>query len=191
MRTEQPPFEHALAALGGLLAGRGLGYEVYAIGGGALQLLGFITRLTKDIDLVGLVEDGKIVSARPLPPALRKAIVDVAGLLEISDGWMNVGPASLLDLGLPEGALARAIPRRWEGLVVDLAGREDQIHLKLYAAVDQGPSSKHFQDLVQLDPRPDELLAAARWTRTHDPSEGFRDQLIRALRDLGVPDARV
>ena len=60
-----------------------------------------------------------------------------------------------------------------------------------YAAVDQGPDSKHFEDLVNLGPSNDELLVAARWARSHDPSEGFRDQLLHALRDLGVPDAQV
>lgn len=104
---------------------------------------------------------------------------------------MNSGPASLLDLGLPEGALQRSIRREWAGLALRLAAREDQICFKLYAAVDQGPSSKHFQDLVSLSPTTAELLVAARWVRTHDPSEGFRDQLLRALRDLGVGDAKV
>jgi len=173
------------------LAERGLRYELYAVGGGALQLLGLIVRPTKDIDVVGLVERDTIVPARPLPPPLRAAIIDVARLLGISEGWMNPGPASLLELGLPEGALQRSLRREWASLALRLAAREDQICFKLYAAVDQGPDSKHFQDLLDLGPSKDELLLAARWARTHDPSEGFRDQLLRALRDLGVPDAQV
>ena len=35
----------------------------------------------------------------------------------------------------------------------------------------------------------DELLAAARWTVTHDPSPGFRSLLVQTLGDLGVEDA--
>jgi hypothetical protein len=189
--NEQPPFDRALGTLGALLAERGLRYELYAVGGGALQLLGLIVRPTKDIDVVGLVEGDIIVPARPLPPALRSAIADVATLLDISEGWMNPGPASLLDLGLPAGALQRSIRREWAGLALRLAAREDQICFKLYAAVDQGPDSKHFEDLVTLGPSRDELLVAATWARTHDPSEGFRGQLLRALRDLGVANAQV
>lgn len=191
MANEQPPFDRALGTLGALLAERGLRYELYAVGGGALQLLGLTVRPTQDIDVVGLVEREAIVPAGPLPPALRGAIADVAALLGISDGWMNPGPASLLDLGLPAGALQRSIRREWAGLVLRLAAREDQICFKLYAAVDQGPDSKHVADLVTLAPSSDELLVAARWARTHDPSEGFRDELVRALRDLGVTDAQV
>lgn len=191
MTDQQPPFDRALGTLGRLLAERRLRYELYALGGGALQLLGLIVRPTKDIDVVGLVERDQIVPARPLPPPLRAAITDVARLLDISESWINPGPASLLDLGLPEGALQRSLRRVWASLVLRLAAREDQICFKLYAAVDQGPTSKHFLDLVDLGPSKDELLVAASWARTHDPSDGFRDQLVRALRDLGVSDAQV
>ena len=34
-------------------------------------------------------------------------------------------------------------------------------------------------------PTADELLAAARWTRTQDPSEGFRFNLAQMLTHLG------
>jgi len=35
----------------------------------------------------------------------------------------------------------------------------------------------------------EELLAAARWSRTHDPSDGYRLSLIEALGYLDVKDA--
>lgn len=63
----------------------------------------------------------------------------------------------------------------------------DQIHFKLYALVDQGVG-RHEEDLRALAPTRDELLAAARWTQTHDPSPGFREQLEAALRYLGLED---
>jgi len=56
--------------------------------------------------------------------------------------------------------------------------------------VDQG-AGKHEADLRALNPTRDELLAAARWTRTHDPSEGFREQLVAALAYLEVEDVRL
>jgi hypothetical protein len=62
----------------------------------------------------------------------------------------------------------------------------DQIALKLYAAVDQGPDSKHVADLRVLAPTPDELLAAAGWARRHDPSETFREILLEVLEQFGV-----
>ena len=74
------------------------------------------------------------------------------------------------------------------GLTVDFASRLDQIHLKLYGLVDQG-LGKHEADLRALTPSREELIRAARWTRTHDPSPGFREMLERALQYLGVDDA--
>jgi hypothetical protein len=109
----------------------------------------------------------------------------------LPDDWLNPGPTDLLDLGLPKGFADRTEVRRYGALTVRFAAREDQIAFKLYAAVDQGPDSKHFDDLRKLSPTPDELLAAARWTRTHDPSEGFRSMLHQALRALGVEPSDV
>lgn len=60
---------------------------------------------------------------------------------------------------------------------------------KLYAAVDQGPRSRHFQDLVELRPSRYDLLGAARWASTDDRSPGFRSLLVETLRALGVEDA--
>jgi Nucleotidyltransferase of unknown function (DUF6036) len=91
--------------------------------------------------------------------------------------------------GLPEGFLSRT-ERREHGpaLVAWYASRHDQIHFKLYATVDQGPG-KHEADLRALAPTPRELLTAARWTRTHDPSEGYRMVLEQVLAAFGVDDA--
>jgi len=75
-------------------------------------------------------------------------------------------------------------------LTVHFASRFDQVHFKLYAAVDAGPG-KHSQDLEALAPASEELLQAARWTRTHDPSPGFEDVLRRVLAHYGVDDAGI
>jgi len=64
-----------------------------------------------------------------------------------------------------------------------------RVCFKLYAAVDQGPRSRHLQDLRELGPDRDELLAAARWSVTHDHSPGYRSLLVETLRQLGVEGA--
>jgi hypothetical protein len=79
--------------------------------------------------------------------------------------------------------------RSYDALTLNLTSRLDQICFKPYAAADQGPASKHVADLRQLEASRDELLFAARWTRTHDPSPAFRSGLVRALGFLGVEDA--
>lgn len=75
------------------------------------------------------------------------------------------------------------------GLEIHIPARTDLICFKLYAAVDQGERSKHYRDLLAMRPQPGELIAAARWTRTHDPSPGFLGELRRILTLLGVESA--
>jgi len=65
--TASESFEEPLAALGQLLAERGQRYELLAIGGGALQLLGLMTRPTRDIDVVALVDDRRLVAVDAHP----------------------------------------------------------------------------------------------------------------------------
>ncbi len=179
----------ALGALGELLAARGLHYEVVLIGGGNLILSGLVTRpATKDLDLLGAWTANGVAPMRPMPEPLRTAVADVARAYGLASDWVNLGPESLLDLGLPAGFLGRLERRDHGGLVIWLAGRFDMICFKLYAAVDQGPRSRHLQDLQELGPGRDELLAAARWSITHDPSPAYRSLLVETLRRLGVED---
>jgi hypothetical protein len=186
--------EQALTALGELLAVRGLHYEVVVVGGGNLILRGRISRpTTKDLDLLGELTAGEVRTLNPMPAGLREAVTDVARTFGLAPDWLNTGPESLLQLGLPTGFAERLDRRDFGGLVAWLAGEHDMVCFKLYAAVDQGPRSRHFQDLVELQPDPDELLEAALWARSHDPSPAFRSELIAALTALGVEaaDARL
>jgi hypothetical protein len=186
----QLDLDRALHALGETLAARDLQARLAVVGGGALLLIGEITRPTRDLDVVAQLDETGYAPAAPLPTELTAAVADVASALGLDDDWLNPGPTPLLELGLPEGFAERTSVRRYGALELHLASRRDQIHLKLYAAVDQGPASKHLADLEMLDPTREELLAAAMWTRTHDPSEAFRDELTRALAhfDLEVTD---
>ena len=184
-------FDEPLRVLGALLEERELHYDLLAVGGAALLLLGLIDRPTKDIDVVGVVGPEGVAFSRALPEPLAQAIDDTATLLELRPDWLNAGPASLVELGLPPGTVARAVVREWGGLRLRLASRIDQISFKLYAAVDNGPSSRHFADLRRLSPTPTELAGAARWTRTHDPSDAFRSDLVAAIRALGATDVDV
>jgi hypothetical protein len=188
MSLDGSSLDRALSALGELLEARGTTYRLAAVGGGAMLLLDLISRPTKDLDLVGQIEAGDVTGIDPLPVPLKEAIADVARALGLPSDWLNPGPASLLDLGLPAGFVERGHTRRYGGLEIVLADRFDQIHLKLYASADQGPLSKHFADLKTLEPTRDELLTAARWARTHDPSEGFAGDLAKSLEALGIGD---
>lgn len=122
---------------------------------------------------------------------LSEAATEVGAALGLGSQWLNTGPAGLLDFGLPRGLEERVTIREFGALQVHLPAREDLICFKLYALVDQGPRSKHMTDLLALKPTSDELIEAARWTRTHDPSVGFLGELRGALAHLGVEVSNV
>jgi hypothetical protein len=178
-----------LDALGAQLGELEARCEIVVVGGSALLALGLVSRTTRDVDLVAMREGSELRPVDPLPRALDIARTRVARDFQLPVAWLNAGPAALLTFGLPAGFMARA-QRREHGpaLTAWYASRFDQIHLKLYATVDQGVG-KHESDLRALQPTERELLAAARWSRTHDPSEGYRDVLGEVLRAFGVDDA--
>jgi len=182
----------AVRALGELLGARGHHYEMVLIGGGNLILRGLVTRpTTKDLDVLGAWSPTGVAALEKMPGPLAVGIEDVALTYGLSSDWMNLGPAAILDHGVPSGFLERLERRDYGGLVLWLADRVDMICFKLFAAGDQGIRSRHLQDLRELAPTHDELFVAARWTRTHDPSPGYRALLLEALVVLGVesPDA--
>lgn len=176
---------NALSVLGDVLNDRHLQFEVVAIGGGGLLLLGMISRTTKDVDLVALIEHGTFVSAKKLPVPLLTAIAEVGRALNLGENWVNTGPSDLFLMGLPEGFANRMSTQHYGGLTLHLAGRFDQICFKLYASADQGQESKHFADLKSLKPTQEELRIAANWCKTHDVSEPFAELLSGTLDALG------
>ena len=183
--------DQALSSLGALLEERGESIGVLVLGGGGLLLLGFIERPTADVDVVGFASPTGYVKADGLPPFLAQAVREVGEALGLGAAWFNSGPAGLIDFGLPAGLPNRVEVRVYGGLEVHLPAREDLICFKLYAAVDQGERSKHFTDLQALGPTTEQLVTAARWTRTQDPSPGFLGELRRilSLLDQAAADA--
>lgn len=188
MQITQERLDEILSALGEQLRTRGARAEIVVIGGSALLAQGLVTRATKDVDVVAVVADGQLLPANPLPAALQEASDRVGRDFDLQDDWLNPGPADLARLGLPTEFWTRASTRQYgDDLTVHFAGRLDQIHFKLYAMVDQG-GGRHEADLRALRPTRDELVAAAKWSTTHDPSDGYRTLLEQALRHLGVED---
>ncbi len=178
-----------LGALGEQLAARGERFELVVIGGSALLAPGLVERTTRDVDIVALPSGEDLEGADPLPDALLAARDLVARDFSLLPRWLNPGPTKLLEFGLPEGFIDRLERRDYgPGLVVYFASRLDQIHFKLYAAVDEGGPGKHESDLRSLAPTAAELVAAARWSRSHDPSPACAQELRGALKFLGVTD---
>ncbi|MBI9018168.1 MAG: hypothetical protein JEZ07_13005 [Phycisphaerae bacterium] len=103
--------------------------------------------------------------------------------------WLNNGPSSgeggLFRLGLPDGFRSRLTQKfQGEKLSVYYICRIDQIHFKMYAAIDQF-GSYHAADLKKLAPTEEELIQAIKWAKTHDPSDGFHMAIKIFLKEFG------
>ena len=175
---------------GRLKMNRSSSFSLVVCGGTALNAMHLIQRTTKDVDVVALMgSNNQLVDPAPLPDELLVAAKEVADTLNFPQDWLNNGPSSgdggLFRLGLPDGFKERLIKNyQGEKLTVYFASRLDQIHFKLYAAIDQF-GSYHASDLKQLSPSDEELLQAVRWATTHDPSEGFQTAIKLFLREFG------
>lgn len=184
--------DSALKMLAATLEARGVApVEMVVIGGAAFNLLGISIRPTRDVDVLALCDgaesDGTpiLVKHAPLPEPIVAAAVFVADALGLDPGWLNAGPADLLDCGMPPGFEGRLTVRRYGShLAVHTSSRQDLICLKVYAGADTGVG-RHTEDLRALEPTCDELLAGARWARTQDPSVEFRTTLVALLRHFG------
>lgn len=184
-------FDEALRLLNGRLALAGAPrFNLVVCGGTALIATNLIPRTTKDVDIVALMDDGgALLDPEPLPQSLVNAAGIVAVDLGLPEDWLNNGPSSgdggLFRLGLPVDFVKRLAWKIFgENLSVGFIGRIDQIYFKLYAAVDQR-GGYHADDLQLLTPTDEELLQAARWARTHDPSEGYLQSLEWFLGEFG------
>jgi len=158
-------------------------------GGASLIALGLVSRTTKDVDVLALMdEQGQLLPSQPLPESVNRAVSEIASQLDLYPNWLNGGPTDLLKWGLPEGFRNR-LTRRDYGACPTIwhVSRLDQIHFKVFAATDAGPG-RHVDDLLQLKPTKAELLSAARWALTQDASQGFVMVLKEMLRELGHED---
>jgi len=157
--------------------------------GTALNVLGLVHRATKDIDVVGIIEDGGSHELREsdFKDWFLECVSRVAFDFDLPDDWINNGPTSMVRTGLPEGFTERLLTKRYgNNLVVNYASRFDLVHFKLYAAVDR--QGQHIEDLRALEPSSEEMEAAALWCLSQDPSEPFRSELIKILEWMDYED---
>ena len=160
-------------------------------GGTALAMLGLVARTTKDVDVLATtIEKGESISLHKIdkfPAWFDKAASAVQRDFGLPDEWINVGPTSQVDSGLPVGFVIRLVKHSFGScLTVYFISRIDQIHFKLYAAQDRG--GYHITDLWALEPTEEELELASRWVLTQDVSAPFRSILVDFLQRHGYDD---
>ena len=161
--------------------------EIVVCGGSALIATGLVPRTTQDIDVIALKKGEVLFDSEPLPDYLIEAADQVGRIMSLPADWLNNGPASQFNMGLPPGFQERLITvEAGSKLTVHYIGRLDQIFFNTYASADRG--GYHVTDLKALEPSIEELTAAARWCMTQDVSETFRNILLDMFNKLGWQD---
>ncbi len=190
MNINQNILIEALQLLGGILDRDKLAKPIHFVvcGGSSLLMKGLVARTTRDVDIIAYIstkdKPGALQYASVIPDFLANAALRVAADLGLDANWLNTGPRNLLQYGLPEGFIDRLHTKHYGNkLTVSFIDRLDQIHFKVYAAVDTGPG-RHVNDLLALQPTGEEIELAAKWTLLQDPSPEFAQLLISMLKAL-------
>ena len=165
-----------LAAFDRYLADRGLGLEAVVVGGAALNLLGVITRQTRDCDILHpLLPEAVVAAAR----AFAAEVTAAGGKLK--KDWLNNGPSSLAPLLPPGWELRLQEVFRGEVLVLRSLHRSDLLKSKLFALCDRGLD---LQDCIALAPTPGELAEATTWLEPQDLNPQWPAHVRATLGDL-------
>ena len=166
--------------------------ELVSCGGASLNLMGWVSRSTSDVDVICPVRvdtDGRVSLQpdQPLAPLFFELVAEVGRELGLKEDWLNFGPAPLVKFGLPPGLEGRLKRRRFgKSLALHLLSRLDQIHLKIYATMD--PKTRletHLGDLLVLAPTEAEARAAVEWLLRRKTSTAFRRMLRDVLDRIG------
>jgi hypothetical protein len=164
-----------LLAFDQYLAERRLQFHAVVIGA-ALNLLGVVSRLTKDCDILHPEIPNEIAEAsRGFAIKVRAK----GGTLQ--DNWLNNGPSSLASHLLP----------RWEerlqtvfaGTAIHLRclNREDLLCAKLFALCDRGID---LGDCLALGPKINELENVLPWLERQDANPDWSDHVRATFADL-------
>jgi hypothetical protein len=161
-------------------------WNIVVCGGSALNALNLVCRTTKDIDVLGRLENERIVHAA-FDSLFWDVVLEVGEYFDLPKDWLNTGPESYLETGLPEGLAERLVWKSYgESLNIGYLSRIDQVFFKVYASADRG--GYHVDDLLKLQPTLEEIYHAGLWCKKQDGSEGFSMILSSMLEQIGFPD---
>lgn len=171
-----------------LTAGKSAPVRLIVGGGSALLVQRLSTRQTKDVDVMALRElEGSVVSAYPLPEAVKHAAAKVAEELRLPPAWLN-GAASLhgFDLSTFPSWFWQELDTREYGrnLKISFIGRKGLILLKLSAALDRD-QRRDIEDLACLKPSSAEVEELLRWVLLNLYETSPHPKLPSLLQELG------
>jgi hypothetical protein len=189
---KEPALHSALSLLGEFLAARGSAPVWLVVGGGSALLVQHLsTRPTKDVDVMALREwEGNVISAYPLPSALKEAAATVAAELRLGADWLN-SAASLhgLDFSQLPHRFWRDLDTRDYGdhLKISFIGREGLIMLKFAAALGRD-QRRDIEDLRSLQPTRLETEESLRWVLRHLHDRENHPKIPTLLQEIGHAD---
>lgn len=162
-----------LLAFDQYLVERRLQFDAVVVGGAALNLLGLVSRLTKDCDILHPEIPNEIAEAsRGFAIQIRAQ----GGTLQ--DNWLNNGPSSLTSHLLPPWE--ERLQTVFAGTAIDL-GPEDLLCAKLFALCDGGID---LGDCLALAPSINELENVLPWLGRQDANPDWPDYVCATFADL-------
>jgi hypothetical protein len=174
-----------------LTAGKSAPVWLVVGGGSALLILRLGFRHTVDVDVMALREwEGNIVSAYPLPDAVKHAVGKVAEELRLDQNWLN-GAAALHGLdfsSLPPWFWQETETRGYgQSLKISFIGRKGLILLKLSAALDRD-QRRDMEDLACLNASRDETEELLHWVLRNIHETSTHPKIPTLLQQLGHAD---
>jgi hypothetical protein len=165
-----------LAGFDDFLAKRSLRFEGVIVGAAALNLLGIVSRATKDCDVLAPEIPPEIAEASRAFAVARRAAGE-----PLDEDWFNNGPRSLT-ADLPAGWEQRLQPLfNGRSLELRTLGRLDLLRAKLFALCDRGID---IGDCIALAPTADELRAIAPWLVARDGNPLWPEHVAARLASL-------
>jgi hypothetical protein len=158
------------------LTERRLQFDAVVIGGAALNLLGVVSRLTKDCDI--------------LHPEIPKEIAEASRAFAIEfrakggtlqDNWLNNGPTSLASQLLPRWENRLQTVFVGKAIYLRCLGREDLLCAKLFALCDRGID---LGDCIALAPSVNELQNVLPWLEQQDANPDWPAHVRATIADL-------
>ena len=172
------PISKIVSEFDAYLAKRKLKFEGVIIGGAALNLLGVVSRLTRDCDVLDPSIPKEILKASE--DFATEAIAQDSTLL-IQKNWLNNGPDSLKK-HLPKGWENRLVPAfSGKAIIFQCLGREDLLKTKLYAQSDR---QEDLDDCVALKPTLKELKDSIEWVQFQDANPNWPAHVENVFKEI-------
>jgi hypothetical protein len=164
--------------------------NVAVCGGAALIAVGLVTRATQDVDVIALLRANQVnvevLKDKILPADVERLVAEIGIELGIREDWLNFDASPLIAFGFPPDMTKRLIRKSYGiCLTVYFISRFDQVHFKIYAAMDPKSGTRHLSDLLDLKPQEDEVKAAISWLLGRKASPEFKAALCQVLERIG------